>query len=158
MPTTYLEAIREGLWRRWSATPMCSSSVRTSAFTAARSKSPPLYRAFRHGAWWIPDLRVRYRRRSIGAGLMGLRRGRNAVRRFHFCGFDQIVNFAAKCAIAGTPRPMVVRAPSAAHSRRALPFAESEMWFVKTPPESICPATAYDAKGLIKSAVRDNDR
>jgi 2-oxoisovalerate dehydrogenase E1 component beta subunit len=32
------------------------------------------------------------------------------------------------------------------------------MWFVKTPGlKVVCPATAYDAKGLIKSAVRDND-
>ena len=32
------------------------------------------------------------------------------------------------------------------------------MWFVRTPGlKVVCPATAYDAKGLIKSAVRDND-
>jgi 2-oxoisovalerate dehydrogenase E1 component beta subunit len=32
------------------------------------------------------------------------------------------------------------------------------MWFVKTPGlKVVCPATAYDAKGLIKSAIRDND-
>src|SRR6267142_2593183 len=33
-----------------------------------------------------------------------------------------------------------------------------EMWFVRTPGlKVVCPATAYDAKGLIKSAIRDND-
>src|SRR5208337_4708399 len=33
-----------------------------------------------------------------------------------------------------------------------------EMWFVKTPGlKVVAPATAYDAKGLIKSAIRDND-
>jgi 2-oxoisovalerate dehydrogenase E1 component beta subunit len=32
------------------------------------------------------------------------------------------------------------------------------MWFVRTPGlKVVCPATAYDAKGLIKSAIRDND-
>jgi 2-oxoisovalerate dehydrogenase E1 component beta subunit len=32
------------------------------------------------------------------------------------------------------------------------------MWFVRTPGlKAVCPATAYDAKGLIKSAIRDND-
>jgi 2-oxoisovalerate dehydrogenase E1 component beta subunit len=32
------------------------------------------------------------------------------------------------------------------------------MWFVRTPGlKVVCPSTAYDAKGLIKSAIRDND-
>jgi 2-oxoisovalerate dehydrogenase E1 component beta subunit len=32
------------------------------------------------------------------------------------------------------------------------------MWFVRTPGlKVVCPATAHDAKGLIKSAIRDND-
>jgi 2-oxoisovalerate dehydrogenase E1 component beta subunit len=32
------------------------------------------------------------------------------------------------------------------------------MWFVRTPGlKVVCPATAYDAKGLIKSSIRDND-
>jgi 2-oxoisovalerate dehydrogenase E1 component beta subunit len=32
------------------------------------------------------------------------------------------------------------------------------MWFVRTPGlKVVCPATAYDAKGLIKAAIRDND-
>src|SRR5690348_3396562 len=98
---------------------------------------------------------------SIGASLMGLR----AVAEMQFsdfitCGFDQIVNFAAKCRYRwGAAVPMVIRAPSGGGVHGG-PFHSQnpEMWFVRTPGlKVVCPATAYDAKGLIKSAVRDND-
>ncbi|HEY1240809.1 MAG TPA: transketolase C-terminal domain-containing protein, partial [Bryobacteraceae bacterium] len=55
--------------------------------------------------------------------------------------------------------PMVVRAPSGGGIHGG-PFHSQnpEMWFVRTPGlKVVAPATAYDAKGLIKSAVRDND-
>ena len=76
------------------------------------------------------------------------------------CAFDQIVNFAAKCRYRwGAPVPMVVRAPSGGGVHGG-PFHSQnpEMWFVRTPGlKVVAPATAYDAKGLIKSAIRDND-
>jgi 2-oxoisovalerate dehydrogenase E1 component beta subunit len=98
---------------------------------------------------------------AIGAALMGLR----PVAEIQFadfisCGFDQIVNFAAKCRYrwnAGVP--MVVRAPSGGGVHGG-PFHSQnpEMWFVRVPGlKVVAPATAYDAKGLIKSAIRDND-
>ena len=55
--------------------------------------------------------------------------------------------------------PIVVRAPSGGGIHGG-PFHSQnpEMWFVRTPGlKVVTPATAYDAKGLIKSAVRDND-
>jgi 2-oxoisovalerate dehydrogenase E1 component beta subunit len=79
---------------------------------------------------------------------------------FISCGFDQIVNFAAKCRYRwNAPVPIVVRAPSGGGVHGG-PFHSQnpEMWFVRTPGlKVVCPATAYDAKGLIKSAIRDND-
>ena len=79
---------------------------------------------------------------------------------FITCGFDQIVNFAAKCRYRwGAAVPMVVRAPSGGGIHGG-PFHSQnpEMWFVRTPGlKVVAPATAYDAKGLIKSAIRDND-
>jgi 2-oxoisovalerate dehydrogenase E1 component beta subunit len=54
---------------------------------------------------------------------------------------------------------MVVRAPSGGGIHGG-PFHSQnpEMWFVRTPGlKVVTPATAYDAKGLIKSAIRDND-
>jgi 2-oxoisovalerate dehydrogenase E1 component beta subunit len=98
---------------------------------------------------------------AIGAGLMGLRPvAEMQFADFITCGFDQIVNFAAKCRYRwNAPVPIVVRSPSGGGIHGG-PFHSQnpEMWFVKTPGlKVVCPATAYDAKGLIKSAVRDND-
>jgi 2-oxoisovalerate dehydrogenase E1 component beta subunit len=98
---------------------------------------------------------------AIGAGLMGLRPvAEMQFADFISCGFDQIVNFAAKCRYRWNAAvPMVVRAPSGGGIHGG-PFHSQnpEMWFVKTPGlKVVAPATAYDAKGLIKSAIRDND-
>ena len=98
---------------------------------------------------------------AIGAGLMGLRPvAEMQFADFISCGFDQIVNFAAKCRYRwNAPVPIVVRAPSGGGIHGG-PFHSQnpEMWFVRTPGlKVVCPATAYDAKGLIKSAIRDND-
>jgi 2-oxoisovalerate dehydrogenase E1 component beta subunit len=98
---------------------------------------------------------------AVGAGLMGLRPvAEMQFADFITCGFDQIVNFAAKCRYRwGAAVPMVVRAPSGGGIHGG-PFHSQnpEMWFVRTPGlKVVAPATAYDAKGLIKSAIRDND-
>ena len=98
---------------------------------------------------------------AIGASFMGLRPiAEMQFSDFITCGFDQIVNFAAKCRYRwNAPAPIVVRAPSGGGIHGG-PFHSQnpEAWFVHTPGlKVITPATAYDAKGLIKSAVRDND-
>jgi 2-oxoisovalerate dehydrogenase E1 component beta subunit len=98
---------------------------------------------------------------AIGSSLMGLRPvAEMQFSDFITCGFDQIVNFAAKCRYRwGAPVPIVIRAPSGGGIHGG-PFHSQnpEMWFVKTPGlKVVTPATAYDAKGLIKSAIRDND-
>jgi 2-oxoisovalerate dehydrogenase E1 component beta subunit len=57
------------------------------------------------------------------------------------------------------PAPLVLRGPSGGNVHGG-PFHSQnpEMWFVKTPGlKVVAPSTAYDAKGLIKSAIRDND-
>jgi 2-oxoisovalerate dehydrogenase E1 component beta subunit len=98
---------------------------------------------------------------AIGASLMGLR----PVAEFQFadfisCGFDLIVNFAAKCRYRWNASvPMVVRAPSGGGTHGG-PFHSQnpEAWFTRVPGlKVIAPATAHDAKGLIKSAIRDDD-
>jgi 2-oxoisovalerate dehydrogenase E1 component beta subunit len=98
---------------------------------------------------------------AIGASLIGLRPvAEMQFADFISCAFDQIVNFAAKCRYRwGAPVPLVVRAPSGG-GVHAGPFHSQnpEMWFVRTPGlKVVAPATAYDAKGLIKAAIRDND-
>jgi 2-oxoisovalerate dehydrogenase E1 component beta subunit len=163
MSTTYLEAIREGLWEEMERDPNVfligediaeyGGAFKVTAgflerFGARRVVDTPISEAAIVGA-------------SIGAGLMGLRPvAEMQFADFISCGFDQIVNFAAKCRYRwNAPVPMVVRSPSGGGIHGG-PFHSQnpEMWFVRTPGlKVVCPATAYDAKGLIKSAIRDND-
>jgi 2-oxoisovalerate dehydrogenase E1 component beta subunit len=98
---------------------------------------------------------------AIGAGLMGLRPvAEMQFSDFMTCAFDQIVNFAAKCRYRwGAAVPIVVRGPSGGGIHGG-PFHSQnpEAWFVRVPGlKVVTPATARDAKGLIKSAIRDND-
>ena len=163
MPTTYLEAIREGLWEEMERDPnvfligedigVYGGAFKVTAgfiehFGERRVVDTPISEAAIVGA-------------AIGAGLMGLRPvAEMQFADFISCGFDQIVNFAAKCRYRwNAPVPMVVRSPSGGGIHGG-PFHSQnpEMWFVRTPGlKVVCPATAYDAKGLIKSAIRDND-
>jgi 2-oxoisovalerate dehydrogenase E1 component beta subunit len=79
---------------------------------------------------------------------------------FIACGFDQIVNMAAKMHYRWGPAvPMVIRGPSGAGVHGGPYHSQSnEMWFVHTPGlKVVAPATAYDAKGLIKAAIRDDN-
>src|SRR6266478_7401470 len=98
---------------------------------------------------------------AIGASLMGLR----PVAEIQFadfitCGYDQIVSFAAKCRYRwGAGVPIVIRAPSGGGIHGG-PFHSQnpEALFTHTPGlKVIAPSSAYDAKGLIKSAIRDGD-
>jgi 2-oxoisovalerate dehydrogenase E1 component beta subunit len=79
---------------------------------------------------------------------------------FIACGFNQMVNFVAKSHYRwGGPVPMVVRGPCGGGVHGG-PFHSQnpEMWFVHTPGlKVVYPSTAYDAKGLLKSAIRDNN-
>jgi pyruvate/2-oxoglutarate/acetoin dehydrogenase E1 component len=76
------------------------------------------------------------------------------------CAFNQITNFAAKSHYRWrAPVPMVLRGPCGGGVHGG-PFhsANPEMYFVHTPGlKVVCPATARDAKGLLKSAIRDNN-
>src|SRR5438876_136063 len=76
------------------------------------------------------------------------------------CAFNQIVNMVAKAHYRwGAPAPLVIRGPSGGNVHGG-PFHSQnpEMWFVHAPGlKVVCPAGAYDAKGLIKAAIRDNN-
>ena len=79
---------------------------------------------------------------------------------FIACCFNQVTNFVAKSHyLWGAPVPMVIRGPSGGGVHGG-PFhsANPEMYFVHTPGlKVVYPSTAYDAKGLLKSAIRDNN-
>jgi len=98
---------------------------------------------------------------AIGAALMGMRPvAEMQFADFISCTFDQLVNFAATNHYRwGASVPMVVRAPSGG-GLRAGPFHSQnpEAWFVHTPGlKVVAPATPYDAKGLLKAAIRDDN-
>jgi len=79
---------------------------------------------------------------------------------FIMCAFNQITNFVAKGHyLWNAPAPIVIRGPSGGGVHGG-PFhsANPEMYFVHTPGlKVIYPSTPYDAKGLLKSAIRDNN-
>jgi len=161
--TTYLEAIREGIWEEMERDPnvlvigedigIYGGAFKITAgmldhFGEKRIVDTPISESAIVGA-------------AIGAGMMGLRPiAEMQFADFITCGFDQIVNFAAKCRYRwGASVPIVVRAPSGGGIHGG-PFHSQnpEAWFVHTPGlKVITPSTAYDAKGLVKSAIRDND-
>lgn len=160
---TYLEAIRQGIWEEMERDPnvFCLGEdigIYGGAFKITqgmldhfgdqRIVDTPISESAIVGA-------------AIGASFMGLR----PVAEIQFadfisCGFDQIVNFAAKCRYRwGAPAPLVVRAPSGGGIHGGPYHSQNpEAWFVHTPGLKVVqPATATDAKGLMKSAIRDND-
>jgi 2-oxoisovalerate dehydrogenase E1 component beta subunit len=79
---------------------------------------------------------------------------------FIACCFNQVTNFVAKSHyLWGAPVPIVVRGPSGGGVHGG-PFhsANPEVYFVHTPGlKVIYPSTPSDAKGLLKSAIRDNN-
>jgi 2-oxoisovalerate dehydrogenase E1 component beta subunit len=79
---------------------------------------------------------------------------------FISCGFDQLTNVAAKNRYRwGQGVPIVVRGPAGGGVHGG-PFhsLQAESYFAHTAGlKVVCPATPYDAKGLIKAAVRDDD-
>jgi pyruvate/2-oxoglutarate/acetoin dehydrogenase E1 component len=77
---------------------------------------------------------------------------------FIACGFDQLVNVAAKMHYRqGVAVPMVVRLPSGGgFSGGPFHSQNPEAWFVQAPGlKVVAPSSAADAKGLLISAIRD---
>jgi len=163
MSTTYLEAIRQGLWEEMERDPnvfLIGEDI--GIYGGAFKVTDGFYEHF--GEKRVVDTPISEAAivgAAIGASYMGLRPvAEMQFADFITCAFDQIVNFAAKSRYRwGAAVPIVVRAPSGGGIHGG-PFHSQnpEMWFVRTPGlKVVAPATAYDAKGLIKSAIRDND-
>jgi 2-oxoisovalerate dehydrogenase E1 component beta subunit len=161
MATTYLEAIREGLWEEMERDPnvfligedigIYGGAFKVTAgflehFGERRVVDTPICESAIAGA-------------AVGASLMGLRPvAEMQFADFISCAFDQIVNFAAKCRYRwGAPVPMVLRAPSGGGIHGGPYHSQNpEAFFFHVPGIKIVqPATAYDAKGLLKAAIRD---
>src|SRR5512140_1165291 len=100
---------------------------------------------------------------SIGAAIRGYR----PVAEMQFgdfitCAFDQIVNQAATLRYRYGGRasvPIVIRAPVGGNVSGGLYHSQNpEAWFVHRPGlKVVAPSTAWDAKGLLKAAIRDDN-
>jgi pyruvate dehydrogenase E1 component beta subunit len=162
---TYLEAVREGLILEMRQDPDVfllgeDIGVYGGAFGATRGmleefgperiRDTPISEAAIAGA-------------ATGAALMGMR----PIMEIMFMDFltismNQLVNQAAKIRFMFGGKasiPMVVRAPAGSGTGAAAQHSQSlEAWFIHTPGiKVVAPATAADAKGLLISAIRDNN-
>jgi 2-oxoisovalerate dehydrogenase E1 component beta subunit len=161
--TTYLEAIRQGIWEEMERDEnvfilgedvgVYGGAFKVTAgmldhFGDMRVVDTPISESAIVGA-------------AIGASYVGMR----PIAEMQFidfisCAFDQITNFAAKSRYRwGAGVPIVIRGPSGGNTHGG-PFHSQnvESYFYNTPGIKIVqPSTAYDAKGLIKAAIRDED-
>ena len=161
--TTYLEAIRQALFEEMDRDPaVVLIGEDVGVYGGAFKVSEGLLERF--GWERVIDTPISESAivgAAVGMGYAGLR----PVAEMQFidfiaCCFNQITNFAAKSHYRwGAPVPMVLRGPCGGGVHGG-PFhsANPEMYFVHTPGlKVVCPATPYDAKGLLKSAIRDNN-
>jgi len=100
---------------------------------------------------------------AIGSALGGLRPiAELMTMNFSLLASDMIVNSAAKFhyMFGGQPRiPMVIRMPGGGGAQRGAQHSQFfESWYAHIPGlKLVMPATPYDAKGMLKSAVRQDD-
>jgi len=99
---------------------------------------------------------------ALGAAMTGLRPIADVqYSDFLFCAMDQMANQVSKMRYMSGGRltvPMVMRAPVGVTGRGSQHAQNMETFFLPLPGVKIaCPATAYDAVGLLRSAVRCDD-
>ncbi len=161
--TTYVEAIRTGIWEemeRDESVFVMGEDV--GIYGGAFKVTKGMVEHF--GERRVVDTPLS-ESAIVGAGTGAAINGLRPILEMQFadfmaCGFDQITNFAAKCRYRwGQAIPMVIRAPAGGNIHGG-PFHSQnvEMPYVHTPGLKVVqPATSYDAKGLIKASIRDND-
>jgi len=100
---------------------------------------------------------------AVGAAMMGLRPIVEFMTwSFSYVAFDQVVNNAANVRYMSgglVHVPLVFRGPANGGVNVGATHSHTPENFLANCPglKVVCPATAYDAKGLLKMAIRDND-
>ena len=160
---TYLEAIREALFEEMErdANVFCLGED-VGAFGGAFKVTEGLQARFGESRVIdTPISEIAIVGAAAGASHMGMR----PVAEMQFvdfiaCAYDILTNYVATSRYrTGLACPMVVRGPTGGYVRGG-PFHSQnpEAAFLHTPGlKVVCPATAEDAKGLLKSAIRDED-
>ena len=160
---TYVEAIRQGLWEEMERDESVFVMGEDIAVYGGAFKVTKGFLE-RFGERRVIDTPLS-EAAIVGAGTGAAINGLRPVVEMQFsdfmaCAFDQITNFAAKCRYRwGGNVPLVVRAPTGGgFSGGPFHSQNPEMPYVHTPGLKVVePSTAYDAKGLLKAAIRDND-
>src|SRR3989440_11011504 len=160
---TFVEAIREGIWEEMERDPsvfLIGEDV--GNYGGAFKVTDGLLDEFGEGRVIdTPISEAAIVGAACGAALMGMR----PVAEFQFIdfitpAFDMLTNYAAKCRFRwGAGIAAVFRGPCGA-GVHAGPFhsLNAEAFFMNTAGlKMVEPSTAYDAKGLIKAAIRDPD-
>ncbi|MGH7656007.1 MAG: alpha-ketoacid dehydrogenase subunit beta [Gemmatimonadaceae bacterium] len=160
---TYLDAIREALIEEMERDPnvLCLGED-VGLFGGAFKATEGLQARFgEHRVIDTPISEIAITGAAAGAAHMGMR----PVAEMQFidfiaCAYDMLTNYVATSRYrTGLGCPMVVRGPAGGYVRGG-PFHSQnpEAAFLHTPGlKIVCPATAEDAKGLLKSAIRDDD-
>lgn len=160
---TYLEALRQGLWEEMERDERVfilgeDIGIYGGAFKVTDGFSQ------RFGAQRVIDTPIS-ESAIVGAAAGAAHMGFRPVAEMQFmdfvaCAYDMLTNYVATARYrAGLSTPIVVRGPCGGYVRGG-PFHSQnpEAAFFHTPGlKLVCPATARDAKGLIKAAIRDED-
>jgi pyruvate/2-oxoglutarate/acetoin dehydrogenase E1 component len=160
---TLLEAVKQGLWEEMERDPsVFILGEDVGDYGGAFKVTDGFLKHF--GAERVIDTPISESAivgAACGAAMMGLR----PVAEMQFidfisCCFDMLTNYAAKSRYRqGIGIPMVVRGPCGGGVHGG-PFHSQnvESFFLNTPGlKMVEPSTPYDAKGLIKAAIRDDD-
>ncbi|MCH1503583.1 MAG: alpha-ketoacid dehydrogenase subunit beta, partial [Verrucomicrobiales bacterium] len=100
---------------------------------------------------------------GIGASMLGVRPVMELMFwSFAYVAFDQMINNAGCVRYMSGGKikcPIVVRGPANGGTNVGATHSHTPENFIANTPglKVICPATAYDAKGMMKSAIRDDD-
>ena len=162
---SYLEAIREALTEEMRRDPkVFVLGEDVGAYGGAFGVTQGLFEEFGEGR--VIDTPIS-ESAIVGVSIGAALRGYRPVAEMQFadfisCAFDQIVNQAATLRYRYGGRagvPIVVRAPSGGNVGGGLYHSQNpEAWFVHRPGlKVVAPSTPYDAKGLLKAAIRDDD-
>jgi len=161
--TTYLDAIREAMIEEMRRDPrvfLIGEDV--GSYGGAFKTSAGMIDEFGPGRVIdTPISEVAIVGAASGAALMGMR----PIAEMQFidfitCAYDMLVNFTATSRYrVGSSCPIVVRGPAGGGTHGG-PFhsLNPEAMFMNRPGiKIVAPGTAYDAKGLLKAAIRDDD-
>src|SRR5258708_16356905 len=100
---------------------------------------------------------------ATGAAMLGLRPVVEVMTiNFIVLAMDQIVNHAAKLYYmfgGQCPIPMVIRTPGGSGQQLSATHSQNlEVWFAHVPGlEVVAPSSPADAKGMLRTAIRDNN-